>query len=814
MTRATIDFAPIAAAALSNAERLLAHWLPSGHRNGHEWVSINPVRGDTHEGSFSINIATGAWGDFATDDKGGDLVSLCAYLFHSGNQLDAAYDVAEQCGIELPPRASKKKSKPSPPRAAPPEPAEKKRTTWWVPVLPAPEVAPAPPVAHIKRGRPEQTWCYRDGDGRVLGYVYRFKTSDDGKETPPLVWARHEVSGAEEWRWMVFPEPRPLYGLDRLAAKPEATIIVTEGEKCADVAHAELANLVSISWSGGGNAVDKAYWGQINNRRVVLWPDCDARRFKLSAEEKRAGVDPLSKPLLPEAEQPGIKAMRWIAQRLSEQGCKVWIVEIPQPGEKKSGWDIADAVDEGLTGEALAGWIREHSRLFVPDELAPDASPADAPSAESASTPGNAGAGGGGETPDWRLRLLFNSSGEIERCLANAFDCLHHSPKWAGVLGFDEFAQRTMKLKPPPYLGGEVGEWDAQDDSRTSMWLTRAERFAPSTALVAEAIETLAHANKFHPVRDWLRSLPKWDGVSRVDGWLTAHVGVLDSEYVRRVSRYFMIGMVARVMKPGVKFDYCLVLEGMQGKGKSTAARILGGEWYGDTDLDLTNKDSMTALRGKLVYEFPEMASVTRAEASKQKSFLSRQFDEFRPVYGRREIRLPRQVVFIGTTNEWEWNKDPTGGRRFWPVDCAGVFDLEGLQAAREQMFAEALLLFERGERFWPDADEQQRLFDPEQLLREQQESLVDALHDWVFAQMGEFSIATAVMDGLKLDASKLTRDLQTRVGIALRKLGCTKFEKRNGMVRFWYKPPNLNKYESAYVMPAQPVGGVHHADF
>lgn len=99
-----IDFAGIADAALGRAEQLLAVWLPQGRREGHEWKSVNPMRSDRSEGSFSININTGAWGDFATDDKGGDLVSLCAYLFHGGNQLEAAYDLAAELGIQMPPR--------------------------------------------------------------------------------------------------------------------------------------------------------------------------------------------------------------------------------------------------------------------------------------------------------------------------------------------------------------------------------------------------------------------------------------------------------------------------------------------------------------------------------------------------------------------------------------------------------------------------------------------------------------------------------------------------------------------------------------
>jgi predicted P-loop ATPase len=638
-------------------------------------------------------------------------------------------------------------------------------------------------VAHPVRGLAERVWCYRGAQGEVLGYIYRFRTSEGGKEIVPLTWCRHEVTAKEDWRWISFPEPRPLYGLDRVAAKPDAWVLMTEGEKCADVADEVLPEFASASWPGGGKAIGKADFSSLTGRKVLLWPDADAQREKLTKDEEKAGVDPDSKPLLPLEKQPGWKTMIAIGETLVALGCEVEVICLPPPGEMAGGWDIADAVEEGTDAVALQAWIAERRRPWA-EVTAPESSAA--PDATSA------GAGEEGDRPakptwwDWLLR----KNGEIHPGLTNVYDCLLNFPEWKGVVAFDEFSQRTVKLKPPPYYGGEVGEWDSTDDSRTAMWLTRKLYSQVSSATVLEAVETLAKTNSFHPVRDWLNSLPPWDGVRRIDRWLHDYLNVPLTEYSRRVSAFFLRGMIARVMNPGCKFDYCLVLEGPQGKGKSTAVSILGGLWYGDTDLDLSNKDSMAALLGKWVYEFSEMGSVTRAEASKQKSFLSRQRDDFRPVYARRQITIPRQVVFVGTINEWEWNKDPTGGRRFWPVEVAGLLNLDGLREMREQLFAEALHDYRDGKRYWPTPDEQRELFDPEQLKREQGEGLVDALHDWVYKQVAAFSIADAVMSGLNMDASKLTRDMQTRVGIALRKLGCGRVEKRNGTIRYWYTPP------------------------
>ncbi|HAJ71369.1 MAG TPA: conjugal transfer protein TraC, partial [Methylophilaceae bacterium] len=313
---------------------------------------------------------------------------------------------------------------------------------------------------------------------------------------------------------------------------------------------------------------------------------------------------------------------------------------------------------------------------------------------------------------------------------------------------------------------------------------------SPSAAMVAEAVEVMARTNIINPPKDWLNSL-EWDGEKRVDKWMLDYMGVPLTEYTKRVSRWFFMGMVKRVFEPGCKFDYCLVLEGPQGRKKSSALAAIGGEWYGDTDLDLHNKDSMSALRGKMLYEFSELGSVAKAEATKQKSFLSRQVDEYRPVYGRREIRAPRQLIFTGTTNEWEWNKDPTGGRRFWPVPVNEEIDVDGLKSMRDQLFAEAVAMVKQGLRYWPTAKEQAEFFDKEQLARSIQESYVDALFDSVNNQIGEFSLHFAVTEWLKIDAAKITRDIQTRVGNALRQLGCTRHEKRTDTLsRFWYKPP------------------------
>ena len=276
-----LKFEEINAVALGQFESLVRQWLPGGKMEGDNYVVLNPTRNDNKLGSFKIDMRSGGYHDFATGDHGNDPVATFAYLSRGNNQWAAAKELAEILNVDA------VNVKPAP---------ENKKTAAWVAIVPPLDVT-APPKAHMFRGLPEAVWCYRSEKGATLGYVYRFKTSDGGKETIPLTWCRNSQTGFEEWRWKGFEVLRPLYGLERLAAKPDATVLVVEGEKCADVAEQHLRGLVCLTWPGGSKAVDKANWEPLVGRKVIVWPDCDA-------QVNKAGV------LLPENEQPGVLAAK------------------------------------------------------------------------------------------------------------------------------------------------------------------------------------------------------------------------------------------------------------------------------------------------------------------------------------------------------------------------------------------------------------------------------------------------------------------------------------------------------------------------
>lgn len=780
-------------------------------KSGAEWEACCPFHTEKSP-SFKVSPTKQIYHCFGCGANGD------AIRFLQDHQGMSFREAVQALGGDLPPPSADQMA------PAPAREREKKRTPW-TPIQPAPLEAPEPPKAHIKRGRLEAVWCYRDGEGAVLGYVYRFRTSTGGKEVLPLVWARNEESGVEEWHWLAFPEPRPLYGLDRLAERPEATVLVVEGEKCADAGAAELPDLVVVSWPGGGKAVTKADWAPLAGRKVILWADCDAKRVPLTKAEREALPDEAArlvaqgaKPLLPEDQQPGVKTMADVAAILLGLGCKVWAVKIPAPGEKPDGWDIADAVAEGLTGPALADHIRANWVALAPAVGGEGGG-------DGASTPPPAGASaddGAGKSPEWMRGMIWKSRGALEDCRENVYLILTQHPAWAGVVAWDDFARRVVKRRPTP-TGGEPGEWKSEDDLDLGLWMAQRTRLlVKGEGTITAGVSMAAARAKFHPVREHLDSLSAWDGVERLAFWLEECLGATagSAEYLRIVGRLFLVGLVARVMQPGVKWDYMPILEGPQGKGKSTALRLLGGEWFADTPLRLGDKDAYMALDGVWLYEVGEMDSFNRAETTAVKAFVTTQVDHYREPYARRTIDRPRQVAFAGTTNQGEYLKDTTGNRRFFPIRLTGPLDLDKLAAWRGQLLAEALHVFRSDARLHPTREEEAQYIRPEQEAREIVDpwlyKLQDYLEDPERRLLAEFTSLELLVEGIGLEVEKIdnNRGAATRIGNLMARLGWRKSRRSTGRREWVYiRPGAAPVAENTMPAPADYPGEMRSKD-
>ncbi len=345
----------IAAAALASfADTMSFIGLAQGKHQGHEYLPLNPRRPDNSPGSFSINTTTGAWGDFAIGASGLDLVSLAAYLADE-KQSDAARRLAQHFGIAVPagkgtaPQAAGEAGKEKAP-AAPRKPRHGLETgaahSAGECVLPVPDDAPARPQRHPKLGAPSHSWEYRDEADRLLFLVCRFDQAEGGKEIRPLS-LRRMPGGKLEWRWLGVDQPRPLYGLDRLAARPGADVVITEGELAADAAARLFPNHVAITSPNGAKAADKSDWSPLAGRRCVLAPDADAAGEAYASE--------VSKRL----HAAGAADIRRLNSAV--------FLTLPDGTQREAlpdGWDAANAVDEGFTAALVAERLAALSDAF------------------------------------------------------------------------------------------------------------------------------------------------------------------------------------------------------------------------------------------------------------------------------------------------------------------------------------------------------------------------------------------------------------------------------------------------------------------
>ena len=282
-----------------------------GRPCGDEWIARCPVpghgqgRGDKNP-SLSIR-----------DDNGTTL-----FHCHGGcsqeqviNALKARHLWPELSGSIAPPR---------------------QRVDSWTPIQPIPIDAPPPP-SHPRLGKPSTQWAYRDREGGTIFFVCRFD-SDAGKDVLPLVFAEGP-DGRRGWRWKGLPVPRPLYCLDRLAARPDAPVVVTEGEKAADAAQKLFPDHVAVTSPNGSDAAGRADWSPMEGRQVMVWPDADEKGAKYASDVARLCRD------------AGAKLIRFISP----------------PKSVKGGWDSADAEDEDWTARTSGNAFRGGSR--TPREL-------------------------------------------------------------------------------------------------------------------------------------------------------------------------------------------------------------------------------------------------------------------------------------------------------------------------------------------------------------------------------------------------------------------------------------------------------------
>lgn len=392
--------------------------------------------------------------------------------------------------------------------------------------------------------------------------------------------------------------------------------------------------------------------------------------------------------------------------------------------------------------------------------------------------------------------IIARDGGLLKASIENAGILLEYHPEIMGRLQFNAFTVQANVTRAfpwdPPSQGTYPRELTDSDATNFCRWLERHGQYGVSKEKAFSVLGAVAEANSYHPLQDYLAFLD-WDHRPRLDSWLSYYLGVEFNKYTSAVGRKFLIGAVARAMRPGSKMDTMLIFEGAQGIGKSTAARVLfGDEYFTDSLSPIGNKDAAQELGGKWCIEIAELGQFVKVDQRHIKEMLSKCTDRYRPPYGRMPREFPRHCVFVGTYNPTGDGplKDETGARRFWPVVC-GSIDLEALADERDQIWAEAVRAFESGEKWWLD-DEENELAEVEQKARYDEDPWQQTVEEYLVGLQWA-TTHKVLIEALKLDVKDLHDGHKKRVSRIMTVLGwkCTP-EKVAGKTMRVYRPAKL----------------------
>ena len=387
-------------------------------------------------------------------------------------------------------------------------------------------------------------------------------------------------------------------------------------------------------------------------------------------------------------------------------------------------------------------------------------------------------------------RTVVIKPGRPKSTIDNVATVLEMDHRWRGVVRFNRF-RNVIEVHGEPLSD--------RKEIEILRWLDQVYMMNVSPTTVHNGIIGASSTFDYHPLQDYLNQVrTQWDGVNRVPFWLSRYLGVNDTELVQAMAIRFMVSCVARgfaELPKGVKVDTTLILVGKQGARKSTAlAALIGREWFSDSAIDLRNpKEAMSQLVGVWLHEFAELDSIAPRDITTVKAFLTAQVDKYRPAYGRNTVEIARQCVFAGTTNnEGEgFLRDPTGSRRFWPVEVSDI-DIDGLKEDRDQLWGEAVAMYQAGFEWWLDEDEAKALID-----HNLQFQMDDVWAGPVFKYLNgpvkvhQCSTSELLEEAVGVEADKQHTGYQRRIGGIMTNLGWLKRRKTvdGARVHIWVRP-------------------------
>lgn len=442
-------------------------------------------------------------------------------------------------------------------------------------------------------------------------------------------------------------------------------------------------------------------------------------------------------------------------------------VKVLVTGDKPSGWNAIAALNEGWDTKKFIEWARD--RLIMVIAVSND--PLDTAPTESQQAIVD------------RLGLAKSTNGVPVCNAANVVKYMNRCGDFTNRIWFDEFTNQVC---------ADQGGWA---HIRTLQLMVKLQSELGLHRLtsqnVDDAVEMYANENRRHSVRYWLHGL-KWDGKKRIGTFFPDYCGATPTASHFAFSSNFWIMLAHRIYEPGCQADYMIILEGDQGIGKTRAFRTIGGDWYAEVGITADSEDFERQLQGKILVEIAELHSFSKSEQSRVKQIITKRIDRYREKYGKVAVDHPRQGLLVGTTNETEWIKDQTGGRRFWPVRC-GAIDTNAILRDRDQLFAEAVLRYREGDPGYLVPVDEVKLLQEE---RREVEPWEELLKEKTML-LGRVTTVEA-MALLGIPNERMDNRLSKRVSQALRRLGFASkpFRVEGELKRYWYKngstPENL----------------------
>lgn len=408
------------------------------------------------------------------------------------------------------------------------------------------------------------------------------------------------------------------------------------------------------------------------------------------------------------------------------------------------------------------------------------------------------------DPPAYAGELWLSAKGGLVVDSLNVKTLLLSHPDLKGVVVYDEFARTISIAKSPPWksiVQTLPRQWEAVDDIHLCNWISQQYSTTFSVEVVRNGVTAAAYEQTIHPVREYLAGLPAWDRVYRVNTWLTTYAGATVTLYTSKIGRWWLMSAVARVLHPGCKADYVLIAEGAQGRRKSTmfAELLPSRDYFLDSPIDIGEKDGAQVLRGRWIVELQELDSMGRKDASACKQYFSQRDDTYRPSYARDAIKILRQNVFCGSVNLDTYLRDETGNRRYWGFKVGETIDIEGLQKDRDQIWAEALHLYNSGAKWYPVSmaehtmcsGEQDKRYNGGEVWQGPVEHWIDTEEcKIILARNGYLTIDDILGRAIRIPQERWLDTYRPRVGKIMTSLDWKPFYPRSNGRRVTYKPP------------------------